>query len=73
MTSPSERRRSNREDFSVPEIGVLYYLEKAPTSAPVSTHQWFPYFIDILNKNQTGVLVCSGKPLETRTTVYLEI
>ncbi|MCU0579932.1 MAG: protein kinase [Desulfobacterota bacterium] len=73
MTSPSERRRSSREDFSVPEIGVLYYLEKAPSSASVSTHQWFPYFIDILNKNQTGVLACSGKPLEARTTIYLEI
>lgn len=71
MPAPSERRRSGREDFQVPEIGILYTLEKA--APPVPTHQWFPCFIDILNKNQTGVLALSGMPLETKTTVYLEI
>jgi CRP-like cAMP-binding protein len=72
LADQTEKRRSLREELAVPEIGVLYYPQKAsgPTSNP--THQWFPYFVDILNKSQTGVLIASGMALEIRTPVYLE-
>jgi CRP-like cAMP-binding protein len=73
VETATEKRRSPRFDLPVPELGVLYYLNRGAEPGPDATHHWFPYFVDILNKSRTGVLALSGLALEARTAVYLEV
>jgi CRP-like cAMP-binding protein len=72
LAEQTERRRSPREEFPVPEIGILYYPHQANGLTSYPAHQWLPYFVDVLNKSRIGVLIASEIALEVRTPVFLE-
>ncbi len=73
MDRPIEQRRLIREELKSPEIGILFYPQKGSTLTAASPLQWFPYFVDIIDKSQKGMRASSGMALEAKTPIYLEI
>lgn len=73
MNSPQDRRRWYREVLQIPEVGFLYteFMEHEPESAlkgPINS-----FFVDICDKSRGGVLIKSGKKIESNDLLNLKI
>ncbi len=71
MDPQTERRRSAREERSVPKIGVLYYPFNDPSSS--ASTDWVPHFVDLLNEGRDGFLALSDSTLAAGTPIGLEV
>ena len=71
MDPQTERRRSAREERSVPKIGVLYCPFNDPSSS--ASTDWVPHFVDLLNEGRDGFLALSDSTLAAGTPIGLEV
>jgi len=70
MEAEKERRRSSRQSFVSPNMGLLLYPELI-RSTPAKLH-WAPLFVDILDKGTGGLRIASEDYLPPGTSVFLD-